>query len=535
MATVLVVDDDATNREYLRTLLIHRGHRVCEAADGDSALRIAGREPLDAVITDVLMPGLDGYELARQLRSRSATSRVPIAFNTAHYGRQEIQPLARACGVQEVILKPAPPAAVLTAIDALLSAGSESCVGTAATPEFAQRHRHALKTKLLETTTALRVAGDREAGLRLNASLLQERLAETQRVTQTGSWDLDPRSGVIVLSAGLRDRFRLPSSKVPQRRLWRRVHPDDVDRMTAAARETLRTGRPSTVELRVADFDGVVHEIVVSCRVAADGALWGVTQDVSEARAEQIRLRMLTDRQTERRVLERLHRAEFATEAPATTGADLAAVCLTAPDRLDIGGDWHDVLPVAGGRVLVSVGSVAGHDQDAVAVMGAVRAVLRAYAIEDPDPARVLGRLNRFLIADHGDGTYATAVAALYDPAQRCLHVANAGHQAPLLLTSMVVALGQTGPALGIFADASIDQLQLRMDPGAALLAYTDGLTDRHGDPAPEGERRLMGVAAEAHRRATSARQLVDEVLAAMLEDRAPDDDVCLTVLRTPG
>src|SRR5262245_64169868 len=113
MATVLVVDDDPTNREFLRTLLVYRGHRVCEAADGDSALSLADREPPDAVITDVLMPGLDGYELARCLRSQPATSHIPIAFSTAHYGPHEIQPLARACGVRDVILKPAHPTTVL--------------------------------------------------------------------------------------------------------------------------------------------------------------------------------------------------------------------------------------------------------------------------------------------------------------------------------------------------------------------------------------------------------------------------------------
>ena len=123
MATVLVVDDDPISRAFLRTLLDYRGHRMCEAADGESALTLAGRRPPDAVITDVLMPGLDGYELVRMLRSRPATSHIPIAFSTAHYGRDEILPLARACGVQDVIFKPALPTEVLATIDALLTAG----------------------------------------------------------------------------------------------------------------------------------------------------------------------------------------------------------------------------------------------------------------------------------------------------------------------------------------------------------------------------------------------------------------------------
>ena len=147
MATVLVVDDDPISREFLRTLLGYRGHRTCEAADGDSALALAGRQPPDAVITDVLMPGLDGYELARMLRSRPATSDIPIAFSTAHYGQQEIGPLARACGVQDVIFKPAQPTDVLATIDALLTAdrirGRAPDGGDAAQPGIDARLRRA--------------------------------------------------------------------------------------------------------------------------------------------------------------------------------------------------------------------------------------------------------------------------------------------------------------------------------------------------------------------------------------------------------
>ena len=345
MATVLVVDDDPTNREFLRTLLVHRGHEVCEAADGDSALTLAGRQPPDAVITDVLMPGLDGYELARLLRNQPATSRIPIAFSTAHYGQQEIQPLARACGVQDVILKPTAPATVLAQLDALLrtvpptagptagpaapagTAGPAAPAGTAGTVahagDFSAEHRHALKSKLLEKASALgraedrlhavigtvpagvllanadgaatyvnarlteltglaeaRLLGlgwldaldpagqavlraelargvppggcehrlaarsdaprwldvrltpvggellavvedvtgavpaaDREQSLRRRAHWLSARLAETQRVTHAGTWEIDPGTGGIVLSPALCELLRLPAGR----------------------------------------------------------------------------------------------------------------------------------------------------------------------------------------------------------------------------------------------------------------------------------------------------------------------------------
>jgi serine phosphatase RsbU (regulator of sigma subunit)/CheY-like chemotaxis protein len=528
MATVLVVDDDATNREFLRTLLVHRGHRVCEASDGDSALRMAGAEPPDAVITDVLMPGLDGYELARSLRNWPATSRIPIAFNTAYYAEHEMESLVRACGVQDVILKPARPQDVLAAIDALLSGAPAGPASVAATWEFADEHLNALKSKLLSSSAALRAADDRWARL-------QARLTETQRVTHAGTWDLDRRSGAILLSPLLRDLLRLPSSRIDQRELLRRVHPEDVERMTAIAKETLRTGRSHDVELRVAGLDGVVHEIVVSCRVAAEGTLWGVTQDLSESRAEQLRLRMQSDSQAESRVLDRLRRVALPLELPELPelpGVDLAARCRRASDRLNCGGDWYDVLPVADGRVLVSVGNVAGHKHDAVAVIGPVRAVLRAFAIEDPSPSRVLRRLDRFLHASDADDTYVTAVLALYDPAERSLVIANAGHPAPLILTpDGAVTTVPPGPALGIVPDPQFDERRVQLARHATLLAYTAGLVDRPDDPHPLPDR-VARIAADAYQHAANAAHLADAVLTEVLTASAPRDDMFCIAMR---
>jgi serine phosphatase RsbU (regulator of sigma subunit)/CheY-like chemotaxis protein len=541
MATVLVVDDDPANREFLRTLLVHRGHRVCEAADGDSALSLAGAEPPDAVITDVLMPGLDGYELARVLRSRPATSRVPIAFSTAHYGAQEIGPLARACGVRDLIPKPAEPMVVLAAIDALLSAVPVALpAGTGSA--FAAEHRHALKTKLLEKTTALllsearlRAADDRVAELRSHAASLADRLAETQRVTHSGTWDLDPRTGLIVLSAGVRDLLRLPSSTVPQDRLWRYVHPEDLDWALALAQEALRTGRVTPIEIRVADTEGAVHEIVVSFRAAPVRRRRPVPVPGPE--------------RAERRVLDRINRAMFPRELPQVAAVDLAAACRPASDRLDGGGDWYDAVPVADGGVVLSIGDVAGQDRHAAAMMGPVRAASRAYAIEDPDPSRILARLNRYLVATYRDDTYVTAVIARYEPDGRLLTVASAGHPSPLLVSPggaadappTVVALTPLGPALGIFPDVEFAGQRLVVAPGAALCLYTDGLTDHRAEPGPGTDRDLARVVSAAYQRlaagpppASPAAVLVEHVLDGMLAGAPPHDDVCLVVLRVP-
>lgn len=491
MATVLVVDDDPISRDFLRTLLGYRGHRACEAADGDTALRLAGRRALDAVITDVLMPKLDGYELARLLRRRPATSHIPIAFSTAHYGHAEIEPMARACGVRDVIFKPAQPAAVLATIDSLVS------------------------------RPTLPVQWERHAGF------VADRLAETQQLTRSGTWDLDPDSGVIVLSAGLRDLLRLPTAGVRPEQLRERVHPEDLTKLAAMAGSTWRTGMPGRTEIRVADMDGVVHELIVSCRVQKfTRTVWGVAHDVTEIRRiRRDHLREQAEWHAERRVVESFHRAMLR-DLPEIAGVDLGAVYLTAPERLDVGAGWYDARRLDGGRVLLSVGRVAGHEQPAAALAPALAALRSCLADDpDPDPARLLARLNRLVAGVlPGDGdAYVTAVVAVYEPGSGRLRVANAGHPAPVVISDRGAAvLPRRGPALGILPDAEFAGHCFTLGPGAVLCTYTHGL----------GDGRRMRQAFRGIDRTPGAQDLAELIVGEMLGGEPPDDDVCVTVLK---
>ena len=96
MATILIVDDLSANRKFLIAILGHEGHRLIEAADGHAGLAAVRAERPDLVITDVLMPVMDGYEFVRQLRLDPATSPIPVVFYTAHYGEREARELALA-------------------------------------------------------------------------------------------------------------------------------------------------------------------------------------------------------------------------------------------------------------------------------------------------------------------------------------------------------------------------------------------------------------------------------------------------------
>jgi diguanylate cyclase (GGDEF)-like protein/PAS domain S-box-containing protein len=120
MAVILVVDDLPINRDYLATLLSYAGHRVEQAGDGAAALGVIERTRLDLVITDILMPRIDGIELARRIAQFSRDKRLPVIFYTATYRLAEARELGNSCGVRTVIPKPAEPQVVIDAVQAEL-------------------------------------------------------------------------------------------------------------------------------------------------------------------------------------------------------------------------------------------------------------------------------------------------------------------------------------------------------------------------------------------------------------------------------
>jgi diguanylate cyclase (GGDEF)-like protein len=155
MATVLVADDNRANREALAVLLESAGHRVLRAADGREALSRAREACPDLVISDVLMPLMDGYELARRLRAEPATAAVALMFYTAYFGGQDAQALAQAHGVSRVLLKPSDNAAILRQVDAVLASRGET---PAQIPRDLDReHLRVVVDQLLEKTGALEV------------------------------------------------------------------------------------------------------------------------------------------------------------------------------------------------------------------------------------------------------------------------------------------------------------------------------------------------------------------------------------------
>ncbi|MDR3479772.1 MAG: EAL domain-containing protein [Burkholderiaceae bacterium] len=118
--TILVVDDRAINRDFLVTLLGYAGYRVLEAADGAEALGIIHQAQVALVISDILMPQMDGIELANRLHADPRMAHIPIIFYTATYRASEARMLAERCGVAAVLAKPSEPQTIIDTVGAAL-------------------------------------------------------------------------------------------------------------------------------------------------------------------------------------------------------------------------------------------------------------------------------------------------------------------------------------------------------------------------------------------------------------------------------
>lgn len=121
MTTILIVDDEASIRKYLAVTLGDGGYRVVEAADGVEALEQVHAERPDLVITDIIMPRMNGFEFVRRLRSDPAVARTSVVFITAVFYAEETRSLAQECGVTQLIPKPFKPDQVLSAVSLALS------------------------------------------------------------------------------------------------------------------------------------------------------------------------------------------------------------------------------------------------------------------------------------------------------------------------------------------------------------------------------------------------------------------------------
>ncbi|MFB9351508.1 SpoIIE family protein phosphatase [Streptomyces heliomycini] len=222
---------------------------------------------------------------------------------------------------------------------------------------------------------------------------------------------------------------------------------------------------------------------------------------------------------------------------PGQAAVEVAHRYLPTSSAAGIGGDWFDVIPLAGSRVALVVGDVVGHGIPSTATMGRLCTAVRTLADVDLPPDELLTHLDDLVIhlaADDREDVGelgSTCLYAVYDPVSRRLTVAAAGHPAPALLlpdgTCRLIHVN-AGPPLGV-GGLPFEATELQLPEGAVVALYTDGLIegrDRDIDRATEALCRALEVPAD------SLESLCDGVLKDVLPEE-PGDDVALLLART--
>jgi serine phosphatase RsbU (regulator of sigma subunit) len=223
--------------------------------------------------------------------------------------------------------------------------------------------------------------------------------------------------------------------------------------------------------------------------------------------------------------------------------------------QTQVGGDWYDIIPLSAGRVGIVIGDVEGRGARAAAVMGQLRAALRAFAQDDKSPAEILRRLDDWVRSlgppaaeEHGfaaaDPPTVSCTYLVYDAWSRTLSFSNAGHVPPLIVRGHDVSqleILDRGVLLGVRGKGvpglpTYREENRYLAPGSTLVFYTDGLVDRRQRADGNGHYTDAEVQQMLRQAVREAADGSVEQVALAAETAVPgeiDDDMAVVVVRT--
>jgi PAS domain S-box-containing protein len=231
----------------------------------------------------------------------------------------------------------------------------------------------------------------------------------------------------------------------------------------------------------------------------------------------------------ERLVARSFQQAALPASLPISPGYTFDAIYEAGRAEALIGGDWFDAFRLIDGRIVVSIGDVAGSGLLAAVTMASVRQSIRAVAQVHADPALMLEAADRALRSESPE-RFVTAFVGVLDPIVGSISYASAGHPPPLYCDGVghITELAARGLPLGLRElDGGGETNALLLLPGSFLAFYTDGLTESTHDML-EGEARLREALVDPS--VTGASSPATAIYDAVLRGVSRDDVAILTI-----
>ncbi|MGA8845443.1 MAG: SpoIIE family protein phosphatase [Nocardioides sp.] len=501
---VLVVDDNADMRDYVADLLRGDGYDVAAADDGVLALELLRTTAVDLVLSDVMMPHLDGFGLLRAIRSDPTLSAMPVIMLSARAGEEGLLE-GLDMGADDYLIKPFSARELLARVRTHLSVNRAEQV-----------------RRVLEQS--------------------KELLDQAQQLAKLGSWEIDVDTGVVTASDTCVEMLGLTHKELTvlgsEALMSRLVHPDDLESVEASL-AGLAAGERISYDTRVVLASGEERLVAVHAQRAGpdDGAghvLRGSLQDITEQRRAQGQLIAAEALQEatarERAIADELQRSLLPPLSFDVEALEVATHYRAGAEGTQVGGDWYDVIDLGAGRSMLVMGDVMGRGVRAAAVTGQLRAAVRALAFVDLSPAEILEQLDD-LVQDLEQEQIVTCVLGVVDVGDMSFTYASAGHL-PMIVTrnAGTKMLEGTGPPLGA-GFYGVENVRVAVEPGDVLALYTDGLIEQRGSDLLDDINDLALRLCEVHDRAV---QDQIEVLVGAAAERGDvvADDVAVLLVR---
>lgn len=310
MSDVLIVDDKEENRYYLQALLGAHGYTVSVARHGAEALVLARQSRPQLVVSDLLMPVMDGYTLLRHWKSEPGLRAVPFIVYTATYTQEEDEKLAMDLGADAFILKPAEPDDFVALVRSVSSRTAKPGVAAATAhradetdvlKHYSETLIRKLEEKSLQLSEANRLLAlditrreKAEAALRDS----EERFRLMAGATNDAVWDWDIVHDAVWWGDGFMQLFGYSGSHQPDNLdAWSAlIHPDDVQRVNDGLSQVLQDSNHWRVRYRLRRADGSWAEVEDRAQLIRDHngkaiRMIGGLTDISERIALEERLR----------------------------------------------------------------------------------------------------------------------------------------------------------------------------------------------------------------------------------------------------
>ncbi len=294
---ILIVDDEPKNLTVLESVLNDPSYRLFRAESADQALLALVAGEFAVIILDVHMPGMSGFELAKMIKERKKTARVPIIFLTAYYNEDQHALEGYGSGAVDYLHKPVNPPILRSKVAVFADLHRKSCeverANRALVTEVAERRRAEEQLRHLNDTLEQRVVERAEA---LRQSQVRMRLA--QDAAGIGTFDWNIRTGAIDWTPELEAMYGLPPGCFGRTlAAWEGLlHPDDRAEVMLLVGRALETGDPVEGEWRVPRPDGSVRWLMGRFQVFrdADGVaarMTGVNVDITKRKQVEEALR----------------------------------------------------------------------------------------------------------------------------------------------------------------------------------------------------------------------------------------------------